>query len=102
MQSGYHHHLGCPPSLLLTHVGIPSIHGWGAINYPPIGFQVANTIFINVSQQCQFLCMHMHNPVTTTHLGLPSPPITDWHTPYLSPGPVQPTPLHISFHLHPG
>src|SRR5258708_7380005 len=33
-QSGYHHHLGCPPSLLLTHVGIPSIHGWGTIKNP--------------------------------------------------------------------
>src|SRR5258708_3558501 len=24
--------------------------------------------------------------VTTTHLGLPLPPITDWHTPHLPPG----------------
>src|SRR5258707_1824878 len=31
--------------------------------------------------------------VTTTHLGLPSPPITDWHTPPPPPGLV-PSPSH--------
>src|SRR5260370_6708871 len=37
----------------------------------------------------------MHAPVwvTTTHLGLPSPPIIDWHTPHPPPGLV-PHPSH--------
>src|SRR5258706_5006002 len=57
---------------------------------PNHGFQVAHRFFHQT-----FDFAHMCAPVwvTTTHLGLPLPAITDWHTPHPPPGLV-PCPSH--------
>src|SRR5260221_13896397 len=61
---------------------------------PNHGFQVAHRFFHQIFHQT-FDFAHTCAPVwvTTTHLGLPSPPITDWHTPHPPPGLV-PCPSH--------
>src|SRR5258708_21456666 len=61
---------------------------------PNHGFQVAHRFFHQIYRQT-FDFAHMCAPVwvTTTHLGLPLPPITDWHTPHPPPGLV-PCPSH--------
>src|SRR5260370_15115002 len=56
------------------------------VHHPSASSHPTTSIFHQFHQFFEFLHMCAPILVTTTHLGMPSPPIIDWHTPHPPPG----------------